>query len=515
MGSRTKRASLAVFAGLVCVTGTDLVLARGLHLPNGSFESPMTEYVGQNIDGWQKSPQPGWWDPNLMGASWDQLAGVFLNTPPGSADHIVNCDGAQAAFLFALPQVGIFQDYNSTDWANPSPTHAFDATFEAGKSYTLNVGVMPGNGISPGATLEASLYYRDDTNNPVTVAKITIANTSPLFTDSTHFVNLQVQTAPVNLTNLWAGKHIGVQILSTVGFDHMGGYWDLDNVRLSETIEIPNGSFESVATDFADPRIDAWEKPPQPIWWDPSHGAWDQVSGVFLNTAPGSPDHIVNCDGAQAAFLFALPQSALWQDYNSTNWAAAVPTHAFNVKFKPGLTYILTVGVIGGGGGMLNGATLELSLYYRDGAGNMITIAATTVTNTPAIFSNTTQLVDFQVVVPTVRPSAPWANQNVGIQILSTVGFDLMGGYWDLDKVRLSEFREPAWLAPTQTSGRFQATLQSDPGAAFEVLVAANPALPRAQWTTLKTLTNVTGTNTVTDTSANGGWRFYQVRQLP
>ena len=33
----------------------------------------------------------------------------------------------------------------------------------------------------------------------------------------------------------WAGRHIGVRLLSTVGFDLMGGYWDLDNIRLTAT----------------------------------------------------------------------------------------------------------------------------------------------------------------------------------------------------------------------------------------------------------------------------------------
>ena len=503
----------AILAGLLM--GTGLVQAGGLYLPNASFESPTTDFADPRIDGWQKSPQPDWWDPSA--ASWDQLSGVFANTAPGSSDSIVNCDGAQAAFLFALPGVALFQDYNSTDWADPVPTHAFDAKFTPGLGYALKVGVIGGGGgMKNGATLELSLYYRDAASNVVTVAATSITNSPTVFSNTTQFVEFQVVLPAVRTNDAWANQNIGVQILSTVGFDQMGGYWDLDNARLSETLEIPNGSFEEVATDFADPRVDAWQKSPQPDWWDPSVvGSWDQLSGVFANPAPESADHIVNCDGAQAAFLFALPQVALFQDYNSMDWASSSPTHEFNARFKPGQSYTLTVGVIGGGGGMNPGATLELSLYYRDAVGNIVIVAATTVTHTPAVFSNTTHLVDFQVSVPTVRASDPWANQNIGVLILSTVGIELPGGYWGLDNVRLAESRQPSLVAQAPLNGQMRFTLQSDPGAVCEVLAATHVTLPRSQWTLLETLTNVTGTNTVSDATTTAPARFYQVRQLP
>jgi hypothetical protein len=36
----------------------------------------------------------------------------------------------------------------------------------------------------------------------------------------------------------WAGKHIGIQMLSTVTTNLQGGYWDLDNVRLAAISEL-------------------------------------------------------------------------------------------------------------------------------------------------------------------------------------------------------------------------------------------------------------------------------------
>ena len=43
------------------------------------------------------------------------------------------------------------------------------------------------------------------------------------------------------------------------------------------------------------------------------------MSGVFANTAPGSPSHIVNIDGNQAAYIISLPQaeSPRWSPENT------------------------------------------------------------------------------------------------------------------------------------------------------------------------------------------------------
>jgi hypothetical protein len=47
-------------------------------------------------------------------------------------------------------------------------------------------------------------------------------------------------------------------------------------------IEIPNGSFESPETPFAEPGLDSWEKTPKPFWYDEGGGGlWIQLTGVF------------------------------------------------------------------------------------------------------------------------------------------------------------------------------------------------------------------------------------------
>src|ERR1035438_2485063 len=53
------------------------------------------------------------------------------------------------------------------------------------------------------------------------------------------------------------------------------------------TISLPNASFESPATVYAYPQLDAWQQ--VPVWSA-------QQSGVFLNQPPPDPTHIDNCD---------------------------------------------------------------------------------------------------------------------------------------------------------------------------------------------------------------------------
>ena len=266
--------------------------------------------------------------------------GTFYNVPTPDK-FIDNCDGIQAAFLFALPEAGIFQDYNSISGTNTTPSHAFNAKFNVGKSYNLTVGVLGGGGgMKPDATLQLSLYYLDANSNRVTVATTTVTNTSAAFPTNTHLVDYQVQVPGVKAGDPWAGKNIGIQMLSTTGFELAGGYWDLDHVRLFEGIDIPNSSFESPivppVAPYAGPDMDSWQKTPQPAWYDPSQNfdtPWSYLMGTFYNVP--TPDKFIdNCDGIQAAFLFALPEAGIFQDYNSISGTNTTPSHAFNAKFN-------------------------------------------------------------------------------------------------------------------------------------------------------------------------------------
>lgn len=293
-------------------------------------------------------------------------------------------------------------------------------------------------------------------------------------------------------------------------------------VAEADTIAIPNSSFESPAvpavTPYASPEMDGWQKSDQPAWYDPAQNSdtpWAYLMGEFFNV-PFPGQFIDNCDGAQAAFFFALPGAALFQDYDTVSGTNTTPTHAFNARFVAGRSYDLTVGVIGGGGNMKPGVTLELSLYYRDAANNKIAVASTSLTNTVDVFPTNTHLVDFRVQVPVVKEGDAWAGQNIGIQMLSTVGFDLLGGYWDLDNVRLVETVPPALSLghPTVTNSQFAFTLLSDPGVAFELQAATNVNAAAGDWVTLGTFTNVTGVTALTDMTTNFSQRYYRARRL-
>ncbi len=494
---------------MAAVSWTGLT-ARGatIPLPNASFESPATPFADPRTDAWQKAAEPAWYQGG-GGFPWDQLVGQFLNTTNGSADHIDNMEGSQAIFLFALPEVAVFQDYDSVDFSHVTPGHEFAARFEPGKSYALTVGVLgSGGGMLEGATFELSLYYRDGDGKPVVVSSSTVTNSKALFPTNTHFVDFQTRLPIVQPTDAWANQHIGIRLASTVGFDLKGGYWDIDQVRLTSSV-VPNPSFESPETAFADPRMDYWVKAPEPAWYQGGGGfPWVQLFGQFLNTTNGSASHIDNIDGSQAAFLFALPDAAIFQDYDSGT------PHAFDVVFQPGKAYSLAVGAIGGGGGMKEGVPLEISLYYSGADGKPVTVAATTVTNTAAGFPTTTHFIDVRASAPVVQAGDAWAGKHVGIQIASKVGFDIQGGYWDLDNVRLDILTPPTVHSPRFVDGKPKFAIDGDPGV-FEVLASGDPTLGPAGWTSLGTIVNYGASVDFTDPNPTDGPRFYRVRQSP
>jgi len=503
--------------GLAALLSTGTLRAANLYVPNFSFESQPTGFADPRVDSWQKPPQPLTFDTNVFGA-WENLAGVFQNPAATNAGHIENANGNQLAYLFGYPEVALFQDFNSTDWSNAPATHAFNAKFEAGKSYRLTVGITSSSQqpLTPGSTIELSLYYLNGSNK-VTVASTNVIYDTNLFNDLSRLVNFQVNVPPVRTNDPWAGQNIGIQFRSTVAFNLIGGVWDLDNVRLTESIYVPNFSFESQPTAFADPHVDFWQKPPAPANFDTNvFGAWENLAGVFQNSPSGDAGHIANADGNQLAYLFAYPQMALFQDFNSTDWSNAAPTHSFNALYKPGRSYTLTVGITSSSVQPLTpGSTLQLSLYYRDGSNNMVTLATTIVTYDTNVFSNLTNLIDFAATVPEVKPTDPWVGNNIGIQFQSTVAPNLIGGVWDLDNVRVTELVATTLKNPTMANGQFRFNLQSEPGLRFEILTGTNGTQPTISWTSIGIITNTTGSISFTDPAPIASQRFYRAHLLP
>lgn len=232
LGARWVR--IAIVTGSVLGSGwLGGLSAQPILVPNGSFESPATTFVDTRIDSWQETAKPAGFD-ETGGFRWDQLTGVFRNTQPGAPDHIANCDGVAALYFFAVPEVGLFQEHDSLDWDDVEPSHAFDARFEAGKAYELTFGVVAGGGnMLEGVSFDAALYYRDPATNAVTVAATSVVFTRDAFPNRTNLTYLKVRAPVVQAGDAWAGHHVGIRFLSTVSPEMQGGYWDLDDVRLT------------------------------------------------------------------------------------------------------------------------------------------------------------------------------------------------------------------------------------------------------------------------------------------
>lgn len=234
---RLSKISVAITGviSLLCVSASN---AQTIIVPNGSFESPSTTFVTNNFDSWQKTDRPAYFDyvEQNYGYSWNQMSGAFAGTGTYG-----NLHGSQAAYLFSFPQVGLVQDFDTMDYNDASPSHAFNAAFEVGKSYSLTLGVF-GKGfygaMTEGSMFGLSLYYRDGLNM-VTVGTPTIVTYTaagfPNFGGTLNLQDVQVNIPTVQAGDAWAGQHIGIKIESIYGTGD--GYWDFDNVRLTAVPE--------------------------------------------------------------------------------------------------------------------------------------------------------------------------------------------------------------------------------------------------------------------------------------
>jgi hypothetical protein len=378
------------------------VRAASIPIENASFEGP---WVDPN--GFPAVPFVDQWIEVDLDAEGSTNTGVFANTPADSTDHVINADGNQLAFLGSEQGNALEQD--------------LAATYRVGCDYRLTVGVgisgrFPPSAEAPVDTIELVLYYRDDVNSVDIVSQTVEAPGRTM----THLDDFSVCLPTVQPDDAWAGKSIGIAIRAA---GMPGGFWDLDNVRLTEllpvSIPIENASFEAPVVDpngfGAVPFVDQW------IEVDLDAEA-STNTGVFANTPAESFDHVVNADGSQLAFLGSARGNALEQDLTAT--------------YRAGCDYRLTVGV-GISGRFPPSAeapvdTLELALYYRDDA-NSVDILRQTVEATGRTM---THLDDFSVCLPTVWSDDTWAGKSIGIAIRA-VGAP--GGFWDLDNVRLTE----------------------------------------------------------------------------
>ena len=384
-------------------SATEPVWSASIHIENASFEDPVVD-----PNGFPALPFVDKWTEIDLDSLSSSNTGVFGNTPAGNPDHIVNADGNQLAFLGSESGNALEQDLADT--------------YKSGRDYRLTVAVgisslFPPSSIEPVDSLELALFYRDG-NDVVDIVSKTVEATG---LSSTQLTDFSLHLPEVKSGEAWADKAIGIALRSA---GMPGGFWDLDNVRLNESlpvsIPIENASFEAPFVDPnafpALPFVEAWIETD-----NDTQGSTN--TGVFANTPGGKTDHIVNPDGRQLVFLGSELGNGLEQDLHA--------------DYKAGCDYRLTVAV-----GISSRFppstvepvdTVELVLFYRDGNDVLVDIARQTV-DAVGLFPQ--QLVDFSLYLPTVQSSDSWAGKAIGVALRAA---GMPGGFWDLDNVRLIE----------------------------------------------------------------------------
>jgi hypothetical protein len=469
--------------------------ADNIDVPNYSFEQPPVPPGAPAypvFDNWQKFPQPAYWDEAAVGP-WNNVTGVFPNPASGEQGHIDNVDAAQAAYIFATPGSGIFQDMNTK--------------FESGKAYSLTVAITSSTQIPPttNTPISIALYYRDAQSNIVTVATKSVQFNDTNFPNPTHMVDISLKSDAIRSGSPALDKNIGISISSASDFNNAGGVWDADNVRLTavrELVEVPNFSFESPTVPPgapAYPVFDNWQKFPQPAYWDEATvGPWNNVTGVFPNPAPGEQGHIDNVDGAQAAYIFATPGSGIYQDLST--------------KFESGNAYKLTVAITSSTQvPPTTNTPITIALYYRDAQSNMVTVATKTLQFNDTNFPNPVHMVDLSVTSDTVRSGAPYAGKNIGVSISSAADFSNAGGVWDADNVRIT-VGHAVTLRTSIAGSNLRLSWDSIAGTPYQILTAPNVVSPFSVLTQDPITGN--GGELSIDLPLTGSQAFFEVRAL-
>jgi hypothetical protein len=478
-----------IAAGLVASQGANLTV------PNHSFEQPPVppETPAYPVHvAWQQTPKRADYVENPP-FTWNVLTGVFPNSAAGATDHLPNMDGAQAAYLFAERENGIFQ--------------MLDTTFATGTSYTLKVSLVGSANIPPttGSTLDLMLYYTNANGTIVSAGATTVTYNTTSFPDTAQFRDFSVKVPAKLNSDPAIGKKIGIMIKSTAA--EAGGVWDIDNVRVvaeREFVQVPNFSFENPTVPAgvpASPVFNNWQKFPKPAYWDEgTMGAWDNLTGIFPNPGADQPGHIDNIDRNQAAYLFATPGSGIYQDLTT--------------RYELDQTYTITAGIIGSTAiPPTNNTPITIALYYRDAESNMVTVASKTVAFNTENFPNATRMVDFAATSRTVSSLAPWLGKNIGVYVASAAGFDQAGGVWDVDNIRIT-VDQGVRLSIARQGADLRISWETEAGVQYQLMKADRVSSAPGDYTFAPFGNTVAGTGGVvfttvpmTDTMA-----FFEVR---
>ena len=192
-------------------------MPTSIPVKNASFEAPAID-----PNGFPAVPLVGEWLEVDLDAVASSNTGVFANSPASSPDRMINADGKQLAFLGSQQGNALEQDLT--------------AAYKTGCGYRLTVAVGVSARFPPSMAklvdaIELTLYYLDGAK-PVDIVHQAIEAKG---LSSTQLQDFSVYLDTVQPGAAWAGKAIGVAIRAA---GKAGGFWDLDNVRLAESVPV-------------------------------------------------------------------------------------------------------------------------------------------------------------------------------------------------------------------------------------------------------------------------------------
>ncbi len=225
----------------------------------------------------------------------------------------------------------------------------------------------------------------------------------------------------IKMSSLGSATYLGVVLVVGVAVD----------ARAEEVLVIPNASFELPETTFVTLFFDSWERFPKPEGYVEEGGfLWNQLTGTFANSAPGSIDHLENLKGRQSMWVFAVPDNGVWQRVRTSDGTA-------DARIQEGDTYRLTLDLLGGGGSMRPMVPISFRLQGMGEGSERSTLASFTVTNSVQLFPTRTRMRTFEFTSAPVPANDPSIGRSLAIEVRSMVSPQLEGGYWNVDAIQL------------------------------------------------------------------------------
>ena len=224
--------NIAAFLLTIGLPGAS-ALADVITVQNNSFETPTVTGLGNPfVTSWSTPGPVSTEFPPGSGNFVNTNCGNFINTPVGAQDHIDNVDGNQAAFVSALSG----NEFNQTLGVN----------FEAGKSYTLTVGIghnygggNPAFQPDPTAKMTLRIFYTDAQSVRHYLASTDVINSAATGLSATHLLDFSATTALLAANNAAVGSPLSISMISASPVANSGGFFDLDNVRVSSALPEP------------------------------------------------------------------------------------------------------------------------------------------------------------------------------------------------------------------------------------------------------------------------------------